>query len=65
MLDKDVKKKILKRMIDREITQSEIARRHGVSVPMINQVITGARTSARLQKAICKELGLRGIWRRD
>lgn len=67
MSDVEVKKKILKRMIDREMTQTEIARKYGVSVPVIHQVIAGKRQSERLRKAIAKELGLRpsDIWRRN
>lgn len=67
MSDVDVKKKILKRMIDREMTQTEIARKYGVSVAVINQVIAGKRQSKRLRRAIAKELGLRpsDIWRRN
>lgn len=51
-------KEILKRMIDLDVTQSEIARREGVSVAAVGQTIHGRTVSRRLRKAIAEAIGL-------
>jgi transcriptional regulator with XRE-family HTH domain len=51
-------KEIIKRLIDRDITQTDIARREGVSVNAIGQVIRGRTVSARLRRAIAGAIGV-------
>ena len=47
-----VKVEILKR----DVTQKELARRLGVSLPQISMVVNGKRTTRWIQQAIAEEL---------
>ena len=49
-----VKVEILKR----DLTQKELARRLGVSLPQISMVVNGKRTTRWIQQAIAEELGM-------
>jgi len=49
----------MKRMIDREITQIELAGIIGYSVPLTRAVIFGDRTNPRGRAAIAEALGLK------
>lgn len=51
-------KEIRKRLIDKDLTQAELARRNGVTIGVINHVIWNRSVSQRLRRAIAKELGL-------
>jgi transcriptional regulator with XRE-family HTH domain len=50
-----VKVEILKR----DLTQKELARRLGVSLPQISMVVTGKRSTLWIRKAIARELGMK------
>jgi plasmid maintenance system antidote protein VapI len=39
-------------MMKNNITQTDIARKLGVTVPAVNQVVTGQRNTARIVKAL-------------
>lgn len=52
-------KKIRIRMIEKDLTGSEIARRIGIHRSAINRVIKGERKTLRLRKAIASELQLK------
>lgn len=43
---------------DRGISQTRLAKDIGVSMEMVNQVLMGKRTSAKVQKAIAHAIGL-------
>lgn len=43
---------------DRGISQTSIANRIGVSMEMVNQVLMGKKTSAKVQQAVAEALGL-------
>lgn len=57
-------KDILKRLIDLDITQVEIARHEGVSKNAIGQTIRGRTVSRRLRLAIAKAIAVpvKEIW---
>ena len=50
-----VKVEILKR----DLTQKELARRLGISLPQISMVVNGKRATPWIQKAIARELGMK------
>jgi|GEM_PF-3490116 len=51
-------KEIKKRLIDRELTQKDVARQIGVTPQTISFVIKQKRTSRRVAEAICRLLEL-------
>ncbi|UCD85506.1 MAG: helix-turn-helix transcriptional regulator [Deltaproteobacteria bacterium] len=51
-------KEIKKLLIDKDITQTELARRVGVSPAGLNQVINGKRKTRHIREAIARELGM-------
>jgi transcriptional regulator with XRE-family HTH domain len=53
------RKEIKKLLIDKDITQTELARRVGISLTGVNQVISGKRKTKHIQEAIARELGLK------
>lgn len=50
-------KEIKKLLIDKDLSQAEIARRIRVSKSHVNNMLRGKRSNARLQKAIAREMG--------
>jgi transcriptional regulator with XRE-family HTH domain len=52
------RKKLLKLLIDKDISQAELALEAGCNASMINQVIHGGKRSSRVQKAIARKLGV-------
>jgi transcriptional regulator with XRE-family HTH domain len=42
--------------LKRDVTQKELARRLGVSLPQISMVVNGKRTTRWIQQAIAEEL---------
>jgi transcriptional regulator with XRE-family HTH domain len=53
------KKKIKKLLIDRDITQTELARRLGIPLTGVNQVISGKRKTKHIQEGIARLLGIK------
>lgn len=51
------KQQIKADLVARGITQTEIAKMLNVSVPIVNQVISGDRKSSRIRKAISMAIG--------
>ena len=62
MVDKSITKQIKKLLIDREISQVQIAGSLGISKQAVNQVIHGIRSTPRIRKAIEDSLKQK-IWR--
>ena len=46
-------------MIKRSLSQTELARRIGISLPHLNLIINGHRRTRWIREAIAKELGLK------
>ena len=59
MKQKDRYKKFLLAMIDKGITQKEIAEKIGISEPMVSYIIWGIRKSKRKEKQICAILNIK------
>lgn len=51
-------KEIKMRLLEREITQMDIARQENVAPSTVNQTITGRTVSARLRRAIAEAIGV-------
>lgn len=52
-------KKVKIEMIKREITQTELAKRLGLSLPHLNLIINGHRKTRWIREAIARELNVR------
>lgn len=52
-------KEIKKLLIDKDVTQAELARRLKISLAGINQVISGKRKTKHIQEGIARELGVK------
>ena len=46
-------------ILRRDLTQKELARRLGVSLPQINMVVNGKRRTLWIRRAIAEELGMK------
>lgn len=51
-------KEIKKHMIDLEMSQSELARKMGVSSPYVGEILRGTRSSVNAQRKVCEAVGL-------
>ena len=51
-------KEIKKHMIDLEMSQSELAKKMGVSSPYVGEILRGTRSSANAQRKVCEAVGL-------
>ena len=54
----DFGKVIKKRMIDIDMTQSELARKMGVSSPYVGEILRGTRKSENAQRKVCEAVGI-------
>jgi transcriptional regulator with XRE-family HTH domain len=52
-------KKVKIEMIKREISQTELAKRLGLSLPHLNLIINGRRKTRWIQEAIARELNVK------
>ena len=51
-------REIKKRMIDLDMTQSDLARKMGVSSPYVGEILRGTRASENARRKICEAVGL-------
>lgn len=51
-------KEIKKHMIDLEMSQSELAKKMGVSSPYVGEILRGTRSSVNAQRKVCEAVGL-------
>jgi transcriptional regulator with XRE-family HTH domain len=49
-------------MLRRNLSQTELARRLGLSLPHLNMVVNGRRKTRWIQQAIARELGVPRDW---
>lgn len=51
-------KEIKKHMIDLEMSQSDLAKKMGVSSPYVGEILRGTRSSVNAQRKVCEAVGL-------
>lgn len=51
-------KEIKKHLIDLEMSQSELAKKMGVSSPYVGEILRGTRSSVNAQRKVCEAIGL-------
>lgn len=51
-------KEIKKRMIDIDMSQSDLARKMGVSSPYVGEILRGTRNSENAKRKVCEAVGL-------